>query len=338
VHVLILGGGHFLGRAIAEMAVIRGWNVSTFNRGRSSTKIKGVAHVLGDRTRARDVEALSKAGSWDAVVDTSAQEPAHVRRSAMALRTSAGLYVLVSSLTAYAEWPAGGLTEDSPVRAGRADLTATSPEIVSLPASARFGTLKAGCEVAATESFGHSSLVVRPGLIVGPHERKGRLPWWLRRVHRGGSVLVPGEPGRRIQMLDVRDLAVFLLDLVAAGATGPINATGEPVTWAEFLAACGRTTGASPPPVWVDDGWLESMGVRPLRDVPLWQACAGMWDVRSERARASGLTVRPMPDTLADTWAWIRRESPQQPRFGLGPAEERHLLASWLSTSTSPGR
>lgn len=339
VRVLILGGGHFLGRAVAVEGVARGWKVGTFNRRRTSAKLEGVTSIQGDRTVASEIRALADIGTWDAVVDTSAYEPAHVHRSATALRDSAAVYAVVSSLTVYAGWPAGDLTEESPVRVGRADHEAASPEITNLPHRDRFGTLKAGCEQAVKESFGQSALLLRPGLIVGPHERKGRLPWWLHRVSRGGQMLVPGRPERLIQMLDVRDLAKLLLDLIAAEVTGPMNATGEPVSWRTFLAACSTATGVNASPVWADDRWLESMGVRPLRDVPLWQASPGAWNVTSARAVASGFARRRMSGTIADTWAWLRSETPEEVPFGLDPNWERQLLSAWReSQAASPER
>jgi nucleoside-diphosphate-sugar epimerase len=277
------------------------------------------------------------------VVDTSGQEPWVVDLAASTLAPVVDRYVFVSTVNAYQGWPAEPLDDDSPLRSSRPDLRAADVE--ELRRTDRYGTLKAGCELAVTRHVGDRLLVLRPGVILGRYEYVGRLPWLLARMRRGGQVLAGGPPTRPIQPVDVRDLATFALDQVQAGATGSMNVTAPlgHATYGELLDACLETTGAEAELVWVDPDWLAAQDVDQWREIPLWRATGGAWSVRSERAWSSGLSCRPVVDTVTDTWQWLAHEQPvAHPRaamIGLDPGKEAALLAAWQTArSAGPDR
>ena len=204
MRLLVLGGSQFLGRAIVDEACSRGYDVTTFSRGRSGHHRPGTETLIGDRTKLEDLQQLAR-GEWDAVIDTSVLSPAHVLASAQALADHARHYTYISTISVYANHPAEGVTETSPVLDCPADATGTVDSL-------GYGEAKAGSERAVGVAFPGRSLIVRPGLIVGPHENVRWLTWWLERVARGGTILAPGGPGKRVRMTDVRDLAAWVLD------------------------------------------------------------------------------------------------------------------------------
>lgn len=337
MRLLIMGGTWFLGKTLAEQALRRGWSVTTFTRGRSGRAVDGAHAVHGDRTNPADVAELAAGGEWDAVVDTSGQEPVSVLLAARALAAVAPRYVYVSTVNAYKGWPIEPLTDDSAVlESNPAMETDNEAATQGLTSAAEYGVLKSGCEQAAIRAYGPDrSLVLRPGVILGPYEYVGRLPWLLRRMERGGRVLAAGDPQRSIQPLDVRDLAAFILDAIESGLAGAMNATA-PIghsTYGELLVACRDVTGGAAELTWVDDDWLSEQDVTPWSEVPLWRTTAGAWAVSSARAEAAGLRARPLTETVADTWAWLQREElmphGRQNQIGLDPAKEAALLAVW---------
>lgn len=325
MRVLVLGGTAFLGRAVVEHALARGDEVTTFTRGRTGRVPAGAVAVHGDRTVAGDVERLASSGTWDLVVDTSGFVPAVVQHNSRTLAGRIGRYVFVSSISVYPGWPSEPVDESSPIH----DCAPDAGEV-------EYGPGKAGCERAVAGVFGERAMLARAGLLLGPHENVGRLPWWLGRVARGGDVLAPDRTGRPIQVVDVRDVAACLLD---ADVSGPVNVTSEPgsATYGEMLAACVEATGSDARLTWVPDEVLLRQGVQPWSELPIWAPetadWAGVWDASVDRARAAGLRCRPLADTVADTWAVLQRENPVPPRDGLpphgiDPEKERAILAA----------
>jgi len=213
VKLLLLGGPRFLGRAIAEAALERGHELTFFNRGRTNTGLYADAeHLVGDR--AGDLAALTSR-EWDAVVDTSGYVPRDVRVSAEALGDS-DFYCFVSSVSVYADF-ARPIDEESPV-AQLGDLP--DDEITE----ETYGPLKALCEEAARAVFGDSASIVRPGLIVGPHDPTGRFTYWPHRVARGGMVLAPAPAEEPTQIIDVRDVGDWIVSLCERRVGGVFNA------------------------------------------------------------------------------------------------------------------
>lgn len=333
--LLVLGGSWFLGRAVADAALAHGWEVTAFRRGRSGEDAPGVTVVRGDRTSGADLARLAAAGPWDAVVDTSGYVPREVLAVARALEPVAGRYVFVSTVSVYQGWPTVPLTEDSPVLDCPPD---AGPDYGydADPGPTVYGFTKAGSERAVAGTFGADrSVLLRPGVIVGPREYIGRLPWWLNRVARGGRVLAPGRPERRIQPVDVRDVADFALR-TALGPVGTFNVTAPGYeTMAGFLDACHEVTGSDARFEWItDEPWLIAQGLAQWTELPLWRTYAGAWAVDSAHARAAGLATRPLRDTAADTWEWMQTGAPsvtheRTSEQGLDPAKEKAILGIW---------
>ena len=311
MRVLILGGTRFLGRAIAEAALARGHELTLFNRGQTNPELFPEAEKLrGDRTS--DLAAL-EGRTWDAVFDVAGYVPRVVRRSADRLRDS-GRYVFVSSISVYASFDepwdeSGPLAElgDAPVDELASDYS-------------NYGPLKALCEAEVEAVFGGRALIVRPGLIVGPHDPTGRFTYWPHRLARGGELLAPGPPERLAQFIDVRDLAEWMLDAVERGLGGVFNATSEGIPWGELLDGANVT--------WVPDAFLQEHGVGEWMELPLWIAGTGL-RVDVSRIVAAGLRTRPLADTLAGA-----AEAADVDGVGLTREREAELLAAWHGRAT----
>jgi 2'-hydroxyisoflavone reductase len=333
--ILVIGGSVFLGRTIVEAALARGHAVTTFNRGRTGKDVPGATTVRGDREDAGDLARLASHGPWDAVIDVCGFTPRVVGDAVRALDGRAGAYAFISSVSAYRDWPEARVDEHSPRFPCAPDAT-----------EGDYGTLKAGCERAVEGGFGGRVLVIQPGLILGPYENVGRLPWWLRRIAAGGRVLAPGDPDRPMQIIDARDLAAFTLDRLEADAEGRYIVGGAPdnTTMGRWLGDCVDATGSDAELVWVDDDFLLAHGVEPWDELPLWTPplaeLAGVWQADSAKAAGDGLACRPVRETVADTWAWLVAEGVpgelpsyrgNTPGKGIDPEKERQLLADWAA-------
>lgn len=334
MRILLLGGTWFLGRAVAEEALRRGWDVATFNRGRSGVDVTGVQAIRGDRAVVEDVVRLASHGPWDAVIDTSSADHAPVRilAGARVLEPAAQSYIYVSTVNAYRGWPNEPLTEASETL----DAPAEADEEYGKngDAAAYYGLQKAGAERAVQRTFGPGrATVLRPGVIVGPGEYVGRLPWWLRRAERGGPMLAPGSPNRTIQPVDVRDVAAFALDRAAVGQGASFN-LAAPLhrdTMRDFLSACVDATGGGAELRWAPDELLLEHGVRQWTELPLWRTHPGAWAVDSSVARKAGFVSRPLSETVADTWEWMRSggmpvEHPRWAEHGMSASREAAIL------------
>jgi len=338
MRLLILGGTWFLGRTVAEQAISAGWQVTTFSRGRSGHDVPGAVPVRGRRENADDVARLAASGRWDVVVDTSGYTPAAVGTAARTLKGRADRYVLISTVNAYRGWPTEPLADESQVYEDAGDEARPVPSAAEVlaPGGIRYGQGKAAGERALARWFPEpDSLVLRPGVILGPYEYIGRLPWLLRRMERGGEVLAAGSPSRPIQPVDVRDLSEFVLHAARAGLSGAMNVTAPlgHATYGGLLQSCRDVTGGHCELEWVADDWLAAQDVTPWSEIPLWRTTAGAWHVSSQRARAAGLTCRPLTETVAGTWDWLRREDPvpheRAAEIGLDAEKEERLLAAW---------
>jgi 2'-hydroxyisoflavone reductase len=288
VRILILGGTVFLGRHVAAEALARGHELTIFTRGVHGG-IDGAEHLIGDRTG--DLSALERR-EWDVVIDTSGYEAEHVARSCAALASSGAHLVFVSSCNVYPAWPAEPVDEDSPVWQRGDD----------------YGAQKAASERAAEAALPGRVAAVRAGLICGPHDNVFRLPWWVRRIAQGGRVPAPGDPARTVQLIDARDLAAWMLDLGERRVAGAFNGTAPAgvTTLGEVLEGAVAVTGSGAELAWLPDERLQAAGVEPWTELPLWLPAAGTWAVGTSRAQASGLHCRPVAETVADVWTWLR--------------------------------
>jgi len=319
MRLLVLGGTKFLGRAVVEAALARGHDVTLFNRGRTNPELfPEVEKIRGDRTQ--DLNALA-GHRWDAALDMATFLPRVVRLSSGALRDAVARYVYVSSISAYAD-------QSVPPVEGNPVAVLADPNSESLD---DYGPLKATCEQIVGDTFDKRALIIRPGLIVGPHDPTDRFTYWPRRIAQGGRVLAPAPPDAPVQFIDVRDLAAWVVHAAEAELDGIYNATGEPLTFERFLEECRRVAGDAEI-AWVESERLVDAGVAEWTELPLWivspeYSATHLADV--SRAVAAGLRFRPLAQTIRDTLAWdAQREWPRAEGVGLTPAREGELLAN----------
>ena len=282
MRLLVLGGTHHVGRAVVEAALARGDQVTTLNRGVSGPPAAGAQPLHADRTDPAALAAALGDASWDAVIDTWSGAPVAVSQAAALLAGRAGHYGYVSTRSVY-QWPMpDGIDESAPVVAG--DPADTS--------SADYAAAKRGGELAAVAAFGDRALLARPGLILGPYEIVGRMPWWLRRLERGGDVLAPGPRDRPLQYIDGRDLAGWLLTAADRGLGGAFNTVSKPghATMASLLEAAREVTGNRANLVWVPPEVIEAAGSSPG---PSYRS--GCRRRGSTRACITGMCQRPTP-------------------------------------------
>ncbi|SNS66045.1 2'-hydroxyisoflavone reductase [Asanoa hainanensis] len=308
MHVLVLGGTRFVGRAVVDRALALGASVTLFNRGQTAPELyPHLETVVGDRTVSL---AALEGRRFDLVVDCAGYLPSVVALSAAALRDAVDRYVFVSSVSVYADQSVPPV-EGSPVLSDDS-----------------YGGRKAACERVVSSVFGDRALIARPGLIVGPHDPTERFPYWPRRFQRPGPILAPGDPSDPVQFVDVRDLAAFLL---GAAAGGVFNVVGPVMPMGSLLDACRVVTGSAESPVWVPTERLLAAGADPWMGVPLWIAdpeWAAANLVSRSRAVSAGLTSRPVAEIVADVLAWDNARG--GPRDGVEPlsAEEEQRLLS----------
>jgi 2'-hydroxyisoflavone reductase len=319
VRLLVLGGTKFLGRAAVETAVARGHELTLYNRGETNPELFPEAEKLrGDRTAGLD--AL-RGREWDAVLDPSGYVPAVVRGSAEVLAGATGHYLFISSISVYASLAARN-GEGSPL----AEL-GEMPDDRLLEDYSNYGALKVLCEEAVADAFGEVHAIVRPGLIVGAHDPTGRFTYWPHRVARGGEVLAPAPPERRVQFIDVRDLGSWLVDLSERRAAGIYNATHPGHPWGEVLETCREVASSDATFTWAPDSFLAEREVGEWMELPLWIHApedVGMHDTDVSRAIAAGLTFRPLADTVRDTLELAQPTA----EAGLNPEREAELLAA----------
>lgn len=289
MRLLVLGGTTFAGRAIVETAVADGWTVTTFNRGRGDWSHPAAERLLGDRLDPATFAPLT-GRTWDAVIDTWAGATTAI---AAVLAPNVDRYVYISSCSVYAPPPRPGAAEDAPLVPGESD---------------EYADRKRGSERAVETACGDRALLLRLGLLLGPHEDIGRLPFWLTRLAAGGDVVAPDPPELPLQLIDARDLASFALHGATAGLSGAYNVVSRRghATMRTLLETARDVTGGGARLVWTPG---EQIAGEPWNEVPIWlppdHEYAALHDIGVEKAHAAGLTTRPMLETVADTWAWL---------------------------------
>ena len=343
MRLLVLGGTAWLGRCVATTALELGHDVTCLARGRAGAVPEGARRVTADRDAEGAYDGAT--GDWDAVIDVSRQ-PGHVRRAVAALAGRSRSYVFVSSGNVYADHATLGADESAAL------LPPLDGDVME--SMEAYGEAKVACERHVVAAYGAGrSLVARVGLIGGPGDEFDRTGYWPLRFARpsapDGSVLVPDAPALPTQVIDVRDLAGWLVDAAARGLTGTYDVCGRTVPLAEHLEVARAVSGGPGRPVPVDEAWLAAQGVQQWmgeRSLPLWLSdleWTGMSARDGSAARAAGLQLRPLEQTLADTLAWELTRDPERPRrAGLSIEDERALLQAWaacdrpVSTEVSP--
>jgi 2'-hydroxyisoflavone reductase len=324
--ILIIGGTKFLGRHLVDAALAHGHEITLFNRGKTNpTLFPNIETIRGDREH--DIEKLS-GREWDAVIDTCGYVPRIVRLSAIGLERSIKRYVFISSISVYHDslFKKIGIEESDPV--GKLD-----DETVEEITGETYGPLKALCEKTVQEIYGNRALVIRPGLIVGPHDGTDRFTYWPVRVARGGEVLAPESSEVPVEIIDVRDLAQFTIKLIERNGLGVFNATGPDykLTFGTMLDTCKRVSGSATQFKWASADFLNQHKVEPWSDLPVWipdnEENAGFSRMNVSKAIKAGLTFRQLADTVRDTLAWANtRPSDHEWRAGLKPEREKELL------------
>lgn len=321
MQLLVLGGTVFLSAAVAEEAVRRGHDVVCACRGTSGDVPSGARLVRWDR--ATEDSPLAGLGHPDVVVDV-ARHPSWVRRAVGVLPDAH--WVFVSTINVYA---------DDATPGGRPGVT---PLVEALTTdedpdsgSEVYGAMKVGCEqiVAAGAT---SSTIVRPGLVVGPDDPSGRFTYWPERLSEGGEVLAGGDPADLVQVIDVRDLASWIVTLGERRAPGTFDGVGPATPAEDLLTEVAAGAGSDATLTWAPDEVLAEHGVEPWMGddaLPLWlprPAYDGMLSHDAAPSYAAGLTTRPIAETARDTLAWARAH-PDARRTGLSREREAAVLA-----------
>jgi 2'-hydroxyisoflavone reductase len=306
--ILVLGGTSFVGRHLVEAALARGDAVTIFHRGvHGASLFPEAERIIGDRFG--DLSALGR-GRWDLAVDVSAYVPSVVENAARILADRVDRYVFVSTVSVHGAKP----IDDARVRECEA-LGPSNDEIQALRYGDAYGGLKLRCERAASDAMPGRVTIVRPGIVAGPHDQTDRFTYWVRRIAAGGDVLAPTPRDGKIQFIDARDLARWILSNPSDG-----DAVAPPITIATLLEEIVRAApGANL--VWTD---AEKLGLRPWRDLPFWTCPL--------YPSPTALSITPLATTIADTLSWVRSTPPgalpRGPWPWLDPAREAALLAS----------
>lgn len=341
MNILILGGTIFLGRHLVEAALANEHTVTLFNRGQHGPDLyPQIEHLRGDRWR--DLDSL-RGRTWDAVIDTNGYIPSVVHSSAQQLADEVGQYVFISSVSAYADVSVMGVDEHAPLSTLTPEqlreaesIAPPSKGTIARVYGEAYGALKALCEQAVEACLPDRTLNIRPGLIIGPYDYSDRFTYWPVRAARGGEILAPGRSERAVQLIDVRDLAAWIIRMVEAGRMGTYNATGpaQPLTMGEVLAACQVVGENHATYTWVDEAFLLTEKVQPWSQIPLWlpeePENAGFDAISIERALNTGLTFRSLSETARDTLTWDRsRPADREWQAGLAAEDEARLLKAW---------
>ena len=333
--ILIIGGSNFIGPSQVETALAQGHHVTLFNRGKTNPNLfPEVEKLHGDRDG--HLDALH-GRTWDVVIDNCGYVPRIVQQSADLLKDAVGRYVFISTLSVYSETDQAGLNEDSAL----ATLDDDSVEEVT---GATYGGLKVLCEQVVQRVYGDRALIIRPGLIVGPHDPTHRFTYWPVRIadseQNGGEVLAPGQPDYGVQFIDARDLVTWTIHMATSGGSGVYNATGPDykLTMGTVLETCRELTSSPVRFTWVDDAFLLENEVAPYSDMPLWVPADvrafSTFDIR--KAVQAGLSFRPLAETITDTLDWEQNREHQpdeRPRSGLSAEREAELLEKWHARS-----
>lgn len=325
LEILVLGGTGFIGPHLVRYAVARGHRVTIFTRGRHDAELPNeVVRLQGDRNGQLD---SLKGKRWDAVVDDSATNPAWVAQSTELLDAAVGAYLFTSSTGVFYPYLERGIDESRPVR-----YEAQNPK----DPSESFGVAKAQCERQVFKAFGDRGIVVRPTYIVGPGDTTDRFPYWPVRLSKGGEVLAPGHADDPMQVIDVRDLAEFMIRLLETGRRGIYNVAGprEPLTARRFYEVAAQSIGANVRYTYVDD--YDFLAAHKIDEAIPWALLRGndygMMSVKNDKAIAAGLTFRPLASTMRDTLAWwpsVPEARRAKPRFTISPETEAKALADW---------
>jgi len=370
LRILILGGTGFLGPACTESALARGHTVTHFNSGRTEDRRReagrpsvvpaGVEQLHGNRDPNKTADDRRNEGKsdapkdsnspkglsqlegkkWDGVIDTSGFFPRIVKASAELLAPNVKQYVFISTISVYKSTNVPNFDETAALA------TLEDPTTEEMGKDfANYGGGKALCEKAAEAAMPDRVTNIRPGFIVGPRDTSGRFIYWPVRASLGGVMLVPGSPTDPIQIIDVRDLADWVIHCLENNIVGVYNATGpaKELSMKSMVEGTRKGVGSDVSFTWVDNDFLTTHGVKdgqlPLYAPPTGDT-AGFHRCNISRALAKGLKFRPIADTAKATFDWYKSlpadiQPRVAPQFAQRAGEEswldteKHLLEAW---------
>lgn len=323
MRILVLGGTAFLSAEIVRQAVARGHEVTCLARGSVADPPEGAAWLKADRSLGAEAYDGVE-GEWDEVIDV-ARDPVPGCAALEVLAGRAAHWTFVSSCSVYADAAVPGAAEDAALLPALAAGTPSTPE--------NYGESKAAIEAATLTAAGGKAHLCRAGLIGGPGDSSDRYGYWPARFARDNSpAIVPGIAGHATQVIDVRDLAAWILLAAEQGITGALNALGDQVPFGEYISACRQAAGHDGEVVPAAEDWLAGQGVSYWAgpdSLPLWlpPGHEGFMARSNKAAVDAGLRIRPWQETLADTLADERRRGLDRPRkAGLAPETEARLV------------
>ncbi|WP_330219522.1 NAD-dependent epimerase/dehydratase family protein [Peribacillus muralis] len=341
--ILILGGTRFLGRFLVKAAIEKGHDVTLFNRGSDPDIFREIEQIRGDRDGG--LETL-EGRQWDAVIDTSGFIPRTVSKSSRLLK-QVNHYTYISSISVYKDPINPGIDENGEVQTLKdEDVEEVTRGTAGPIYGEYYGPLKSLGERAAEKELPGKVLSIRAGQIVGPYDYTDRLPYWIKRIAEGGEILSPGRPDRPIQIIDARDLAQWIIQMIEKNITGVFNATGPDytLTMGQLLENCKKITRSNADFTWVSEKFLLDNKVEPWGEMPLWipedfplaggkEPLNGFLAVANKKAINNGLTFRPLSETLEDTWNWEKgRPESANRKAGMHIKYEHDLLRLWNQT------
>jgi 2'-hydroxyisoflavone reductase len=339
LQILILGGTGFIGPYQVRYALARGHKVTTFNRGKThpGELPNEVEQLIGDRNGQLDALQGRK---WDVAIDNPTTLPAWVREAAKMLKDNLGRYVFISTISVYADTN-NGVDETAPLaKYDGPDGYKETLEAVKASGYKTYGPLKALSEKEAEEWFPGKTLIIRPGLIVGPRDETDRFTYWPVRIDRGGEILAPGKSGDPVQFIDARDVAEWTIRMAENHETGIYNATGpaKPLEIGSMLDGIKGALHSDAKFTWLPADFLAQQKVEAWSDMPVWAGDElGLARTKINRALSKGLTFRPLPETTRDTLDWFKslpQDRQSKMRAGLTPEREAAVLAAWHKKKT----
>ncbi|EPY7710413.1 SDR family oxidoreductase [Bacillus pacificus] len=337
--ILILGGTRFLGRAFVEEALNRGHEVTLFNRGTNQEIFPEVEQLIGDRNG--DVSSLENR-KWDVVVDTCGFSPHHIRNVGEVLKDNIEHYIFISSLSVYKDWIPHHIKEDYILQPEPTAEQIKAVENGEISPYEHYGALKVLCEKEAEKYWPGRVLHVRAGLLSGMFDYTDRLPYWIQRIAKGGKVLVPGRKDRPVQIVDIKDVANWGLNMAENNKVGTFNVTGPnyELTMEELLNTCKKVPNSDATFVWVDESFMNEHKVQPWTEMSLWlpetfslegepKPWKGGFSINIESAVKEGLTFRRLEDTIADVYVWMKGMDEWELKAGISGKREKCLLEKW---------
>lgn len=339
--VLILGGTRFLGKALVEEGLKRGHEITLFNRGNNKEAFSDVEQLIGDRDG--DVSQLENR-KWDVVMDTCGFAPHQINKIGAVLENSIEHYTFISSISVYKDWIPLNIAEDYHLQSMQSDRLKDVEEGRISPYE-HYGALKVLCESEAEKYWPGRVLHIRAGQLVGSFDYTDRLPYWVQRVAEGGNIVVPGRPDRPIQLIDVKDIATWVFDMVKKRKAGTFNVTGPDyeLTMEELLNTCKAVTNSDAEFVWADEQFVLDHQIQPWTEMPLWipeyfplEGETEPWKmgISVKKALDAGLSFSPLEETILDVYQWEKARQDSKRKTGISREKEQELLDAWFKKET----